>query len=137
MNEGKTINLGLIAVNFSKASEINENATVSLIFNETPFELNQEELASYSQKGKIVIIVQPFDENRFLICANSGNTNFWCNCLQKRLVSKQQLLMTVCLTIFGFIAAVTPSALFATEEERNKFIKEVKAKPISVIDIVK
>ena len=85
----------------------------------------------------MVIIVQPFDENRFLIYANSGSANFWSNFLQKRLVSKQQLLMTICLTIFGFIAAVTPSALFATEEERNKFIKEIKAKPISVIDIVK
>lgn len=137
VNDGKTINLGLIAINFTKASEINENVCASLIFNETPFEINHEELSNYSQKGKIVIIVQPFDDKRFLICANSGSANFWCSCLQKRLVSKQQLLMTICLTIFGFISAVTPSALFSTEEERNKFIKEIKANPISVIDIVK
>lgn len=137
MNDGRTINLGLISLNFSKATEISEVVSTSLIFNETPFEISNEELAIYAQKGKIVIIVQPFDENRFLIYANSGSANFWSNFLQKRLVSKQQLLMTICLTIFGFIAAVTPSALFATEEERNKFIKEIKAKPISVIDIVK
>ncbi|OHT04709.1 hypothetical protein TRFO_27712 [Tritrichomonas foetus] len=137
MNGGQKVDLGLIAVTFKDEIDqhMNENALVSVIFNETPFELSNE--AANSPKAKLVIIVQPFDETRFLIEAKCKQARFWCNFLQKRLVSKQQLMMTICATLFNYIAATTQAALFATEDDRNNFIKEIKGTPISVLDIVK
>jgi hypothetical protein len=132
---GRERNLGLIDVRF--VEEGTSVVPVSVVFNETPFEINLKH--EQAPKGRLGIFIRPFDHDRVLLRVQKidPKVKFWNNFEHNRLIHVKRILATVCSLIFRFFLTAAEDDLYEKDAERLACLRAVKASVPLDYDLLK
>jgi hypothetical protein len=132
---GEERNLGMISVKFVEESVA--PGPVSLVFNETPFEINLKH--EQAPKGRLGIFVRPFDHDRVLLRVQKidPKVKFWNTFENNRLVHVKRILATVCTIIFRFFMTAAEDDLYEKDAERLACLQAVKTAVPPELELLK
>ena len=125
------VQMGLLTLQFSKTFE--HTGFISVVFSESPLDLNKRH--STFPRSELTFFVEPHDQKFYRVTTISREPIFWSIARNKRIISNEHLASCICMASFDFVLLKRRDLIFEKDEERARFIQQIKTTPTSVLSI--
>jgi hypothetical protein len=133
-NEVAHVDLGLISFDFHRAAVAETKANIGIVFVECPMRVNTRHRSL--PKCDLLFYVCPGDNKLYRIWCQCKNSFFWSHLHQYRIISRDDILRSISLIVFQYVALFNRELLFEKDMEREGFLQNIPRTRIGALDLI-
>jgi hypothetical protein len=134
LGEVARVEMGLITFEFHRASVAGTKADIGVVFTECPMRVNTRHQSL--PKCDLLFYICPGDGKLYRIWCQCKNSQFWSHVMQYRIIARDDILRSISVTVFQYVALFKRGMLFEKDEERKDFLQNVPRSRIGALELI-